>query len=320
MNWFINKSKTEESSVKDKDEAVSTLITDKTVEKSIQFGVLHIEDKIEQLMEEEVEVSKYADDVKNTYSQIKNINEMFINMNSDFQSFSSHANHINEIIDQSDAVISETAKNVTVMADKIHSTNQQLDSVLEVFHHLEGDFANIKDMSKAITGIATKTNLLALNASIEAARAGEAGKGFTVIAEQIRELSNSTKKLVDGIDQSSKALQESLNRVNTEIQAFISTSSENLKKVDDVQDNIIQVSVCTEEIRDFSKQIINGIDKTSSKMNGAAEGMGSITDIVDSFGNKIDNLNIKMSKKSILICSVIDFLQQMENMLAELVE
>lgn len=318
MSWF-KKSSVGEDLLVDEIIAVNQAEADKIMEKSIQFGVLHIEEKIEQLMEEEVEVSKYMDDVTNTYSQIASISDMFTNINHDFKNFSSHANHINEIIDHSDTVISETTKNVSVMADKIRATNSQLDSVLEVFQHLEEDFDDIKDMSSAITGIATKTNLLALNASIEAARAGEAGKGFTVIAGQIRELSNSTKQLVSGIDESIQALLVSINNVNNELLTSISTSSENLNKVNDVQNNIKQVTDCTEEVKDFSKQIIDGIDKTSSRMNGAAEGMGAISDVVASFGEKIDNLNVKMSKKSSIICSVIDFLQQMENMLAKLV-
>ncbi|MDF2512554.1 MAG: chemotaxis protein, partial [Herbinix sp.] len=324
MGWFSKRKKEafalEEVLITDQEVAATELTPDKSMEKSLQFGVLHIEDKIEQLMEEEVEVSNYLDDIKNTYSQIANINEMILSINNDFKNFNSHANHINEIINHSDTVIDQTTKNVEAMAEDIQNTNVQLDSVVKVFHNLERDFANIQELSHGITGIASKTNLLALNASIEAAHAGDAGKGFLVIASQIRELANSTKKLVDGIEESTDALLVSINDVNKEIQASIVTSSENLQKVNDVQNNIKQVNNCTEEVKDFSKQIIQGIDRTSSRINDTAQGMGSVSEVVDSFGEKIDNLNAKINKKSRIICSVIDFLQQMENMLAELIK
>lgn len=292
---------------------------DKTMEKSIQFGVRHIEEKIELLMQEEVEVSNYLDDVAQTYSQITNISEMTTNINDDFKNFSSYANQINEVIDSSDAMIKQTETNVTQLADNILHTNEQLDTIANVFQQLEKDFANIKNMSNGINGIAMQSNLLAFNASIEAERAGEAGRAFAVVAQQMRVLSTSTKELVDGIDDSVKALFKSIKDVNVEIQASKSTSVTNLQKVNAVKNNIEQVNECTDEVKNFSKQIIKGIDATSERINGAAEGFGAISQVVDSFGEKIENLNVKMSKKSSIICSVIDFLQQMENMLTELV-
>lgn len=61
-----------------------------------------------------------------------------------------------------------------------------------------------------VTGIAEQTNLLSLNASIESARAGEHGKGFAVVANEVRKLSEDTKKTVSTVS-------ELVNNTNTQI-------------------------------------------------------------------------------------------------------
>jgi len=52
----------------------------------------------------------------------------------------------------------------------------------------------IADKLFVITQIANKTDFLAINASIEAARAGVHGKGFSIVAQEVRKLSESTQK------------------------------------------------------------------------------------------------------------------------------
>lgn len=288
-----------------------------TCDQEVYYGIIHIEKKLGEFMNEEVIVTQSIQEIGTTYSQIHSIQDTIMNLDANFNQFRQYVQEIDGVMNQTDTAVQQADDKMGILSDKLNGTCDQLHSITDAFHVLEQNFRHIKEMSASITDIASSTNLLALNASIEAARAGDAGRGFAVVANEIRKLSSSTTQLVHGIDDSVKALYESIDSLNLRINHTTETIQDNYQYAQNVQQDFKQVMQSTVEVKNFSNHIITGIERTSSEINGAASGVGSAAELVASLGNKLEQLNLRLSKRSIIICSITDFLQQIENMLTE---
>lgn len=90
-----------------------------------------------------------------------------------------------------------------------------------VVSELHIEMKQINTITATIQNIAKQTHLLALNATIEASRAGEAGKGFSVVAQEIKGLSeqtntqaNTIRIMIDKITKNSTKLTDSFKEVS----------------------------------------------------------------------------------------------------------
>jgi len=114
------------------------------------------------------------------------------------------------IIDGSTTVIAEELRRVTDQVGDVRQAAETIDTGIsatdvataavvgharraeDVILSLEHSLRRVAETATLVKGIAGQTRLLALNATIEAARAGELGLGFTVVADEVKELANST--------------------------------------------------------------------------------------------------------------------------------
>ncbi|OEU71420.1 MAG: chemotaxis protein [Desulfovibrio sp. S3730MH75] len=81
-------------------------------------------------------------------------------------------------------------------ASGMRNIKHQMDTIASSIVKLAEQSQHIGDIIFVVNDLADQSNILAVNASIEASKAGEEGRGFTVVAREIRNLSDQSKQSV----------------------------------------------------------------------------------------------------------------------------
>lgn len=145
---------------------------------------------------------------------------------------------------------------INTSVDKISTDIQTL---LEITNQMS-------QVIKIVTSVAEQTNLLSLNASIEAARAGEAGRGFSVVAEEVRKLSEETKEsvtdvseLIANVHSQVDEVTQSLEEINEVASLGTERMNETVSKFDEIlhamEETLTQNSELEEELENFSLSV-----------------------------------------------------------------
>ncbi|MGN0729029.1 methyl-accepting chemotaxis protein [Treponema sp.] len=141
--------------------------------------------------------------------------------------------------------------------DKVEKNNSNLKSSIENFgEQIHKIMKHMDDISE----ISERTNLLSFNASIEAAHAGSAGVGFRIIANEVKKLSENTKKASDEIAKTVIALQSKLeilseqSRQNSELLTSLVASTGQSK------DTVYKMGTEAKSNSSFAQNMIELID------------------------------------------------------------
>lgn len=151
------------------------------------------------------------------------------------------------------------------------SQSEEIAADMETLGEKTGNISNLTD---AIRNISAQTNLLALNASIEAARAGEAGKGFSVVAEEIRKLSEGTNEFTTQIE---AVLGELVNQ----IEGMVIKTRDTAEKISEEERLMKATQQNFASVKEFLKNTYNTAERLGKQCKVLSEANEGIVDHIN---------------------------------------
>lgn len=231
-----------------------------------------------------------------------NFNKLF---EADFQRIETFASSTEEMSTTAESI----AKNVT-QASEISSENlNNFSNVEKVFNDLSENMVSLEktiqelndniisfinqtkqihDLTDSIRSIAKRTNLVALNASIEAARAGIHGKSFSVVADEVKKLSDQTALAAEDIEKVTIQISNSSNVVEHNVKKGNEVLNSNSKMIQNGKDIISAASNSTNLLNDNIREIASSAEEQSSV---TADLVRIINDLKSSFADQKNELS-----------------------------
>lgn len=138
--------------------------------------------------------------------------------------------------------------------------------------------SQVRDIAEEIKGIAFQTNLLALNASVEAARAGAAGAGFSVVAQEMRQLSNRSSRATKQITELVDHFESHMHEVSNTLQNSVEHAEQGKRHIQDVDQDMSEMKIKAGQVSDNMRNIAQAMRDQSTVSIEVATNIASIAD------------------------------------------
>lgn len=212
--------------------------------------------------------------VREERQRVTEVNEQVLTMNNELmQVFKTLHENIEMVEQEAEQIQAESGKSSAEMANvsmRMEELNQMNQKITEAMQAINMSVDKYNEMTQNIEKISSKINLLSLNAAIEAARAGEAGRGFNVVASNIRELSDNSRKSVGSAKEGDAEVRSAIENVDSIIHSFddtvqnlIAAAGGAIEGVQSTSDNSQRIKQSMAELAQMARDVEEMIQETN---------------------------------------------------------
>jgi methyl-accepting chemotaxis protein len=227
------------------------------------------------ITEQTADVTETAGAVNEIASNIESLDRMVETQAAGVTEASAAVEEMIENIKSVNASVEKMADLFMQLGKNAQEGNARQDDVDKRIKQIESESEMLQEANSVIAGIAAQTNLLAMNAAIEAAHAGEAGKGFSVVAGEIRTLSETSTVQSKRIGEQLKEIRDSINGVVSASTASGAAFGSVVTEIRNTGELVGQIKDAMQQQNEGSKQIMLALhsmnDSTAEVKNASGE-------------------------------------------------
>ncbi|MDQ2050501.1 methyl-accepting chemotaxis protein [Natronolimnohabitans sp. A-GB9] len=210
-------------------------------------------------------------------------NESLQSVNQEMSSLSTTTEEIaassNEVADIAERTVEtgqdgqEAARDAITAMDEIEA---EADDAVAEIRRLEQEVQQIDELINTISEIARQTNMLALNANIEASRSasGNDDEGFSVVAKEVKALSEDVEKAAEEAEERLEAIRERTEQSAAEVEG---TSGQ----IENASQQVTDAVEALEEIADLAQETNVGVQEISAATEEQAASTQEVVAMVD---------------------------------------
>lgn len=295
-------------------------------------------------------LSESADSAKSSVSEIGELYRFLVleanNLSSESVTIKNASNQIavqatrmKESVHEQNSSITETSAAMTEISANISNingiANKRRAGMNEIVNALDAQLALIREIVEqvekvrqssdgiaafvnTVDSIASQTGLLAMNASIEAAHAGTLGKGFSVIAQEIRKLSEETTKNAALISDTLKTNTEIVNATTNSVSSFADHTKKSSAEIKTTIQAIEEILAGISEMDTGTQEVMKSLQTIVDEAHLNAELVANVTTEITQQTTAINNISTFASEMEAKVTGLDDLLRNIKIAIASI--